>query len=462
MTPDKRAQLPSVDRVLNDLAALSGLEVYSHPERVAAIRSVLEDLRSSLSEVDPPSIRTISAMACERLHAQSRSGLTRVVNGTGIVLHTGLGRAPLPDAAATAISAITGYCSLEMDLDSGERGRREGVIEELLRTLTGAEAAAVVNNNAGATLLVLAALCQDKEVVVSRGQLVEIGGSFRLPDVISQSGARMVEIGTTNKTHLRDYENAITSETRVVMHVNQSNYRIIGFTKQVPIEDLVSLKERHEVIVVDDLGCGALIDLSRLGLPKEPMVQESLAAGADVALFSGDKLIGGPQAGIIVGRKIYLERIRKHPLMRALRVGKLTIAALEETLKLFLNNETVCQTNPTLALLGKPVSEVRARAIHLAARLSHILPCEVVEGESASGGGALPGVAIPTALLSLHAGSLAAAELASRLRLGRPPVIPLVRKDQVLLDVRTLRDDDDPLLETAFTHLAATLELSPL
>ena len=453
---DKRQHLPSVDKVAGALSELPEAKAYSHRQRVEAARSVLQEARSRMSESKAPSLEEVVSVVLGVLSRAVRAGIGRVVNGTGIILHTGLGRAPLASAAMEAVRRLDGFCNLQVDLESGERGRREGVIESLLQRVTGAEAATAVNNNAGATLLVLAALCKDKEVVVSRGQLVEIGGSFRLPDVIAQSGARMVEVGTTNKTHLRDYVQAITDQTAVLLRVNQSNYRMVGFTKQVSIAELATLKEGRDLVLVDDLGCGALVDLSEAGLSKEPTVQESLAAGADVALFSGDKLIGGPQSGIIIGKKVYLDRIRKHPLMRALRVGKFTVAALEATLKLFLNMENVWETNPTLRLLKVPYGELKGRAERLSVRLSPYVTCRVLDGESACGGGAMPDTPIGTALLAMEREGMSAAGFALRLRTGNPPVIPRVQNDVVLIDVRTLLEGDDERLEMALRKLSMT------
>ena len=289
---------------------------------------------------------------------------------------------------------------------------------------------------------------RDKEVIVSRGQLIEIGGAFRLPDVIAQSGARMVEVGTTNKTHLRDYFGAMREETGVILRVNPSNYRITGFTKSVPIKDLVSLKEKHDVIIVDDLGCGALFDLSKYGLPYEPTVQDSIKAGADVALFSGDKLISGPQSGIIIGKKKYMDIIRKHPLMRALRVDKFTIAALEATLKLFLNPEALLEKHPALRMITMPYTQLKEQAEALYKRLLPVIPCEIKDGESACGGGSLPGYPLKTALVVLHPEGLSEAELARRLRLAEIPVITRVHKDSVCIDVRTLQPGDENYIES--------------
>ncbi len=450
---DSRRYLPSVDRVLQSVNLLSGMDNISHEQKVDTVRLVLDQIRSDFPEDSIPEIEEIAQIAAGMLERKQKAGIRRVVNGAGIILHTGLGRAVLPREAMNAVAELDGYCSLQIDLEHGTRGRRDTVIEEILKTLTGAEAATVVNNNAAATLLVLTALCQGHELIVSRGQLIEIGGSFRLPDIIAASGAKMVEIGTTNKTHLRDFENAMTEDTRVLLRVNPSNYRIIGFSQQVPTHDLVSLKKAHELIVVDDLGCGALVNLTHYGLPYEATAQDSIKSGADVALFSGDKLISGPQAGIIIGRKKYVDIIRKHPLARAMRVGKFTISALEATLKLFLHPDTLTQKHPTLRMITFSLSQLQERAHALAQRLSAYVQCEVIQGTSACGGGSLPDATLETALVALSHDTLAADELAKRLRMGEPSVVTRIQTERVCIDVRTLIDGDEERIETAVKHI---------
>ncbi len=445
---DPRSQLPAVDKVLRAITEHAQADGYSPSQRTDAIRAVLMRLRGQM----PKSIPTAAEVAAEALallSAQLRAGMQRAVNGTGIVLHTGLGRAVLAPEAVAAVAQLDACSTLQIDLETGARGRRDAVIECLLATLTGCEAATVVNNNAAATLLVLAGLCAGREVIVSRGQLIEIGGSFRLPDVIAQSGARMIEVGTTNKTHLRDYERAITPDTAALLRVHPSNFRIIGFAQSVSISELVGLKSGRELCVIDDLGCGALVDLAQKGLPHEPTVQESLLAGADAALFSGDKLIGGPQCGIIVGKKAHIDRIRKHPLARALRVGKFTVAALEATLKLFLNPDTVWERVPTLRMLALKYEQLLPRAEALARRLSPLLYAQVVEAESACGGGSLPETTLRSAAVALTHASLSAAVLARRFRLAGPCVVGRVEEDRLLIDVRTLLPGDDERIETA-------------
>lgn len=446
---DIRRSLPSVDKVVHTLHQFSELAGISNQRKTDAARAVLLQIRSNPPEETIPSMEEIAAQAFHLLQMERKKGLRRVVNATGIILHTGLGRAVLPKQAIAALAELDGYCSIQIDLATGRRGRRDQVCEELLRSLTECEAAMVVTNNAAATLIVLSALCNGKETIVSRGQLIEIGGSFRLPDVIAQSGARLVEVGTTNKTHARDYEQAISADTRVVLRVNPSNYRIVGFSQSVSIGELTALKRRHDVIVVDDLGCGALLDLSAYGLPREPTAQDSIQAGADVVLFSGDKLISGPQAGIIIGKKQYIDKIRKHPLARALRVGKLTIAALEATLKLFLEPDTLRRQHPTLRMLTRSLEELQTHAMRLQERISPYLACRVIDGESACGGGSLPDCSLKTALVALRHPHLSANEISRRLRMGEPPVIACIRDDWVCLDVRTLLDGDDERIENA-------------
>jgi len=455
VSSDPRRRLPSVDQVVTAALEQETFQPFGRERIVEAGRAVLEQLRQDASLA--ASIRNVEDVldrVIEILNSEEQAGIRPVVNATGIVLHTNLGRAVLPGQARQAMARLEGCCSLQIELDTGKRGRRDKVVERLLQKITGAQAATVVNNNAAATLLVLAALGAGKEVIVSRGQLIEIGGSFRLPDVIAQSGARMVEVGTTNKTHLRDYENALTDETAILLRVNPSNYRVIGFSKQVPTEDLVALKKNRagqgrDLIVIDDLGCGALVDLSRCGLPREHTVQESLKAGADVALFSADKLIGGPQGGIIVGREECLAKIRKHPLARALRVGKYTIAALEATLKLFLDPDTVWKKNPTLRMLAVPLAELEQKASALCERLKPFIACRVEPGQSACGGGSLPDATLETRVVAIEDNRFSAEQWAKKLRLGEPSVVSRVRDGKVLLDVRTLLDGDEERIEQA-------------
>ncbi len=387
--------------------------------RTAASRSspragpVLDDIRAEIAadsslpagRVSPPAL---VARLGARLAARFAPSLAPAVNATGVIMHSGLGRAVLPSAAVEALGAVAaGYSTLALDLDSGKRVPRDRHVEGLLRELTGAEAATVANNNAAATVLILNTLARGKDVVVSRGQLVEIGGSFRMPDVMATSGAVLREVGTTNKTHLRDYEAAVTDATGVLLRVHHSNYRIVGFAEEPPVEDLVALGRARGVPVVDDLGSGALVDLAPYGLRPEPLVQASVRAGADVVCFSGDKLIGGPQCGIIVGKDEWIRKIRKNPLARAFRCGKLSLAALEATLKLFLAPERLPERHPIYRMLALSPDELGRRARKLAAALRKSLPgsvsLSVEDGESQVGSGAVPVETLPSKVLAVKA-----------------------------------------------------------
>ena len=458
---DDRTRLPSVDALLQTPSARELLETHPRVRVLDAVRAVLEQVRRQhdpCETVDPPALVT---RAAEWLETDEFQRLRPVINATGVILHTQLGRAVLPSAAVAALAEMDRCCSLQIDLDTGERGKRHAMTERLICRLTGAEAALVVNNNAAATLLALAVLCAGREVVVSRGQLIEIGGSFRLPDCIRQAGATLVEVGTTNKTHLRDYEAAINERTAAVLLVNPSNYRIVGFTKQVPVADVVGLKKQWPHLhVIDDLGCGALVDLTRFGLPYEPTAPESLRSGADLALFSGDKLIGGPQAGILAGRADLLARIRKHPLTRMLRVGKLTDLALERTLRLFLAPERLTETNPTWRMLTADPAHVRKRAEALAtavrqagvaAESVRCVPCA-----STTGGGSLPAHPLSSYGVAVTSDRVSATEILRRLRRQDPPVIGRIDQDAVLLDVRTLLEGEDAAVGAALVAALAS------
>jgi L-seryl-tRNA(Ser) seleniumtransferase len=373
-------------------------------------------------------------------------------------MHSGLGRAVLSEAARAALASVSaGYSALAVDAESGKRVSRDRHVEGLLRELTGAEAATVANNNAAATVLILNTLARGKEVVVSRGQLVEIGGSFRMPDVMTTSGAALREVGTTNKTHLRDYEAAVGESTGAILRVHHSNYRIVGFAEEPPIEDLVALGRARGVPVVDDLGSGALVDLSPYGLAPEPMVRTSVQAGADVVCFSGDKLIGGPQCGIIVGKSASIQKIKKNPLARAFRCGKLSIAALEATLRLFLAPEKLSERHPIYRMLALTPDELGRRAKKLATALRKSLPAGVVlaveNGESQVGSGAVPTETLPTKVLAVRSPALSADELARRLRFFTPPIFARIHKDAVLFDFRTVQPAEDAVVERALCAL---------
>ncbi len=450
---DPRRGLPSVSVLLQAEETRALLEGHPRPFVLEALHAALDSFRRTLGPGDSaPTPEEILQRARTALEEMERDRLRHVVNATGILLHTGLGRALLPAEAARALAGLDRCCNLQIDLATGKRGKRNYMSEQLLCRITGAEAAMITNNNAAATLLILAALCPGKEVIISRGQLIEIGGSYRLPDCIHQSGAILKEVGTTNRTHLRDYENALTENTGAVLKCKTSNYKIIGFHKEVPLEDLVSLKKKHPgLLVIDDLGCGALVNLEEYGLPHEPTVQESVKAGADITCFSGDKLISGPQAGIIVGKKDLVAKIRKHPLSRMLRVGKLTDTALEHTLRLFLEPETLREKHPTLKLLARSPEELENKARALKARLDREAPglrVEAVPCESALGGGSLPGVPIPSWCLAVSSPTLPPERLSRLLRDHEPPVIARVGEEKVHLDLRTiLPGEEDSVVE---------------
>lgn len=427
--------LPQVQRLL-ELGQGHELVAHPHGAVVAALRRALEEARTALRRGEAGPVLPDALL--DRAHVLLRAGqgpaLGRVINATGIVLHTNLGRAPLAPAAAAAAVAAAGYCNLEFDMATGERGSRTAGIEPLLRELTGAEAGLAVNNCAAAVLLALSGLAAGGEVVVSRGELVEIGGGFRIPDVIQQGGARLVEVGTTNKTRLDDYARAVTPATRVLLKVHQSNFRMTGFTEDTPLRELADLARERGLLLVHDLGSGALTDLRLGGRPPEMTVQDSIAAGVDVVAFSGDKLLGGPQSGLLAGRASAIDTLRRHPLLRALRLDKLTLAALEATLRLHRDGDAV----PALATMGQAPAALQARADRLAALLGPQARPEPTTGFA--GGGTLPDAGIPSMGVGLHVDG--AARVKAALRDGRPPVIVRVADNRVLLDMLTVGDDE--------------------
>jgi L-seryl-tRNA(Ser) seleniumtransferase len=454
---DPRGRIPSVSDLLEHEEIRARTKEWTRPLVLDAVRATLEELRQNAKPDDDMGLDAVAGRVEARLLDDEKDRLRVVVNGTGVILHTGLGRAVLPQAAVDALSMLNRCVNLQIDMQTGERGKRNYMSERLLCRITGAEAAMIVTNNAAATLLILTCLAAGREVIISRGQLIEIGGSFRLPDCVRQCGARMVEIGTTNKTHLRDYEGALTDETAVVLKCNPSNYRIVGFSKTVPTEELATLKEKRPgLILVDDLGCGALVDLSEYGLPKEPTVQDSVKAGADIVCFSGDKLIGGPQAGIIVGRKDLIQRIKKHPLTRMLRVGKLTDLVLERTLRLFLEPENLAKTIPTFAMLTAPLEGLRRKAngvVRAACLKNPRLSARVLKGASTTGGGSLPATEIPSWLVGARVEGLSADALALRLRQHETPIITRIADGEVLVDTRTLLPGEDRIVAEALGRI---------
>ena len=408
--------LPSVDVLLRDERLVSEPRALA----LAAARSALERAREEIAAGADPG--DLGARVLAELTAVRAPRLRRVLNATGVLVHTNLGRAPLAAAALERVAAVAGYSNLELDLATGSRGSRHDHLAPLLRRLTGGEAALAVNNNAGALLLALAALAEGREVVVSRGELIEIGDGFRIPDVLARSGARLVEVGTTNRTRAADYEAAIGPDTALLLRVHQSNFRVVGFTEQPRVAELAAVAARHGVPLLDDLGSGALVDVDG-----EPTPAASLAAGADLVCFSGDKLLGGPQAGIVAGRADLVELLRRHPLQRALRADKLALAALEGTLALYLDRPDEI---PVVHMLREPVEDVRARAERLAAATGG----EIEETVARVGGGALPLAELPSFACAVEE------DLAAALRDGEPPVIAVVRDGRTLLDCRTLTD----------------------
>lgn len=446
MADNPYRHLPKVHAVLESptLTTLAG--VHAQEVLTAAVRHELETLRQRLSQGDALDGQlapdAVAARVAEQLGRDFRPKLQSVINATGIVLHTNLGRAPAAEEAArAAYEAARGYLNLELDLESGKRSSRQVAIRDWVCRLTGAESATAVNNNAAATVLVLRALAHGKEVVISRGQLIEIGGSFRIPDIMAVSGAVLREVGTTNITRLADYERAIGSNTGALLQVHSSNYRISGFTKAVALADLVALGRKHQLPVIDDVGSGALLDFQRFGFQGEPVARASITAGADLVLFSGDKLLGGPQAGIIAGRGQLIQRVEKDPLMRAFRLDKMTLAALETTLRLYLNEEHALRDIPVLGMLGTPLAELRHRAEVLAVRLSElegVASVQACEDLAYVGGGSLPDQTMKTWVVVVKARAVSDAEFAHRLRTGTPAVMGRLRDGKLVLDVRTV------------------------
>lgn len=436
-------QIPSVDQVLRSPGAETLVERFGSRLSVQTIREVLEDIRN---DVIPgiPEVDELLSVAGERMEKVTRSGLQPVINATGVVLHTNLGRAPLsPEAIAAMEVASTSYSTLEYDLEQGTRGSRQVHCEQLLRKVTGAEAAIVVNNNASAVLLVLAGLFKGKQVAISRSEMVEIGGSFRVPDVMRFSGARLMEVGTTNKTRAADFEEAIQAGAAAILHVHTSNFKIIGFTEEVGIRDLAELGARYGIPVIDDLGSGCLLDTTDYSMGHEPTVQESLQAGADIVTFSGDKLLGGPQAGIILGKRELVAKLKRHPLARAIRADKVCLAGLSATLLHYLKGEAETQV-PVWRMISQPADTIRQRALFWLDRLKY---GEVIEGRSTVGGGSLPGETLPTWLLSLDLRSPDKA--LAVLRKGTPHVIARISGDKVVLDPRTVFEQQEDSLLSA-------------
>ncbi len=448
-------RLPKVDELLKAPAVARLLKKYPRTVVVDAVREAVDDARNLVQLDEQLAAQAVEAKTLAReaeLIADKvmRPSLRRVVNATGVVVHTNLGRSILPSAAIDAVVEVAGaYSNTEFDVEAGKRGSRHDHVARLLTKLTGAEAAIAVNNNAAAVLLALSALAKGKEAIVSRGQLVEIGGSFRIPDVMRQSGAKLVEVGSTNKTHPKDFLNAITPKTGLIMRAHPSNFQVVGFSAEVPLAEMVKIARENDLRVLDDLGSGVMVDVGKAGLPAEPTVNESVEAGVDVVTFSGDKLLGGPQAGIAVGTKAAIGKMKKHPLARAVRIDKMTLAALEATLKLYFDEAKAIQEIPTLAALFAKPAGLKKRADKLAAEIKKAagagVKADSVKDTSKAGGGALPLAEMPTAAVRLSVDGLSANKLEAALRRHEPPVIGRIKDDALLLDLRTTlpRDEKD-------------------
>jgi L-seryl-tRNA(Ser) seleniumtransferase len=425
---------------------------------VASVREQLLQQGTGTADGASEQVREIVlGRAAEVLARAASPHLREAINATGIILHTGLGRAVIPGRVVDSIlGELKGYCTLAVARETGERIERDELVEDILKELTGAEAATVVNNNAAATMLVLAGLARGREVIVSRGQLIEIGGSFRLPEVMAQSQAKLVEVGATNRTHLKDYKNAITPDTAAILRVHPSNYRVIGFTSEPSLAELAELAHSRQLLLIDDLGAGALVDLAQFGLPHEPTVRESIQAGADVVLFSADKLIGAGQGGIIVGRKIYIDVLRKHPLMRALRVDKTCLLVLERTLHMFRDPDLLRREHPTYRMICTPIEILAARArtfVEAATGNRANLQTTIVPSTAYVGSGSLPTEVIPSVSVHLSVPGLGASELVRRLRLDQACVFGRIENDEVLLDMRTIADEQVPLIAAALKRV---------
>lgn len=451
---DQLRQLPAVDALLQDLTLRALEQRYGHTLVVEACRAALDAARQRiLAGASAPMPALLVDDIRERVEQAARPSLIPVINATGVIIHTNLGRAPLSEETIAAMNiAAHGYSNLEYDLDAGERGSRYVHAETLLKRLTGAEAALVVNNNAAAVMLILATFARGKQVIISRGQLVEIGGGFRIPEVMQQSGATLVEVGTTNRTYIHDYARAINPDTVMVMRVHASNFRVIGFTHQPALEELVTLAHERNLLCIDDLGSGALLDTRAYGLAHEPMPQESLAAGVDLVSFSGDKLLGAPQAGIILGKQPLIDALKKFPLTRALRVDKVTLAGLQATLLHYLKHEATKKI-PIWVMITATRESLDARATKWAERLRTAkLEATVLDADSTVGGGSLPGETLPTRALALTVASPAA--FAARLRANTPPIIARIEAKRVVFDPRTVLPSEDETLLAGIERVA--------
>ena len=474
MSPSLRQQvlrkIPSVDEILSNPQIADLLKAHPRTVVVDAVRNGLKRLRQQLLDKEELSNSEEGCFSFEHLFPlfqreidlQVRPKLRRVINATGVVIHTNLGRSPLhPSALQHMMEIARNYSNLEYDIDRGERGSRTSHVEGILCRLSGAESALVVNNNAGAVLVVLNTMAEGGEVIVSRGELVEIGGAFRIPDVMRRSGASLREVGTTNRTYLSDYQKAIGPQTALLLKVHTSNFRVMGFTSDVPLQDLVQLGREHHLPVLDDLGSGCFVDLTQYGLEKEPTVQEAIRTEVDVVTFSGDKLLGGPQAGIILGKKNLLDLIKINPLTRALRIDKLTLAALESTLLLYFDEKRAMEEIPTLRMLNLDTKGLKRKGRRLLKRLSGMtnkrMTFALKEDVSQVGGGALPLQELPTIVLAIKPLNVSVNDLEENLRKGEPAIISRISKDELILDMRTVLDEEIPLLaagiEKSLRHL---------
>ena len=456
-------EIPAIEEILQS-AEISALAA-SFPRSVVVnlARNVLAGIRERIISADKtpadgniiPDNAHIVLEIKNAIRGKMQSQFRRAINGTGIVLNTSLGRAVLSDEVLKAFnSALSGYTRLAVDLKTGKRKSRDTIIEELLCEITGAEAATIANNNAAATILILSTLLKGKEVICSRGQMVEIGGSFRIPEIMETSGAKLVGVGTTNRTHLKDYEKAITKQTGAILRVHNSNYKIVGFTSDVPIGDIVKIAHKRKLLAIDDIGSGALVDLASYGFADEPLVSDSVKAGADVVSFSGDKLLGGPQCGIILGRKKYIDLIRKNPLARAFRVGKLTLVALEATLKLFRDKETILKTNPTLRMLMMDLKAIEERAVLLKDKILgavNSVDVNVIDEFSQPGSGSLAGYDIPTKVVAIKSKAMPTQLLAEKLRARDIPVFTRIKGDKILIDLRTILEGEEAEIVSALS-----------
>lgn len=452
-------KLPKIDELLLNEEVQNNIDEHGRNLVLDTLREAIDAVRKQIlnGEIEDFQFEDVVNLYKKLLNKKMRPHLTKVINGAGIVIHTNLGRSLLCEEAVKAVEMVSkSYNNLEYDLEKGARGSRYSHIEDLLKKITGAEGALVVNNNAAAVMLVLNTLCENKEAIVSRGQLVEIGGSFRIPEVMKFSRAELVEVGTTNRTHLYDYENNITENTGVLLKVHTSNFKVLGFTEEVPLEELVELGRKNSIPVIEDIGSGVLVDLSKHGFIYEPTVQHSIKKGADVVTFSGDKMLGGPQAGIIVGKKEYIEKIKKNQITRALRIDKMTLAALEATLRCYLDEEEAIKKIPTLNMMLKPAEEIKRDADRLRRKLQNAskdFTFKVGEDRSMVGGGSMPTETMGTYVVKVTSPKYSDKEIENYLRGYETPIIVRVYNGEVLIDVRTLQKDDYSVIASAFKNM---------